>query len=140
MPQPESGRGIHIVAYADCYSKGRITMHLSFERLFSTVTLLSLALVIAPRLFGTQLAPDQQSLDSMGQLLYNIMTIWAIDLIVISLSVDDVSLTLSTIPFLCVFPTALMICLADNEGFARIVALALVTIVFVVARYLANSV
>jgi len=114
-------------------------MHLSLERLFSTVALLSLALAIVPQLFGAQASPDQQSLGSMAMALGNLLSVWAIDLIVISLSVDEVSLTLSIIPFLCIFPTALMICLADGEAFARIIGLALLTIVFVFARYLGNS-
>jgi hypothetical protein len=115
-------------------------MNLSLERILSTVALLSLALAIVPQLFGTQPVDYQQNFGSMGQLLSNLLSIWAIDLIVISLSVDEVSLTLSIIPFLCIFPTALMISLVDSEEFARIVVLAVLTIVFVIARYLANSV
>lgn len=115
-------------------------MHLSVERLFSTVALLSLALAIVPQLFGAQTALDQQSFGSMGQLLENLFSIWAIDLIVISLSVDDVSLTLSIIPFLGIFPTALIISLADGKMFLRIIGLTTLTLVFVVARYLANSI
>jgi hypothetical protein len=114
-------------------------MQLSVQRIVSTVALLSLTLAIVPHLFGAQSTPDQQSLGSMEQLLDNLLSIWAIDLIVISLSVDEVSLTLSIIPFLCIFPTVLMICLADSEEFARIVALAVLTVVFVIARYIANS-
>jgi hypothetical protein len=131
---------VYIATHLDSDFEGWIIMHLSLERIFSTVALLSLALVIVPQLFGAPPAPDQQSLGSMGQLLDNLLSIWAIDLIVISLSVDEVSLTLSIIPFLCIFPTALMICLVDSREFARIVVLAVLTIVFVIARYLANSV
>jgi predicted ferric reductase len=90
-------------------------------------------------MFGSQVLSGQQSLGSMGQLLDSLLGVWAIDLIVISLSVDEVSLTLSIIPFICIFPTALMICLSNSEEFARIIALAMLTIVFVIARYLANS-
>jgi hypothetical protein len=115
-------------------------MHLSLERIFSSVALLSLALVIVPSLFGAQPFPDQQNFGSVEQLFDNLLIIWAIDLIVISLSVDEVSLTLSTIPFLCIFPTALLICLVNSEEFARIVVLAVLTIVFIIARYLANSI
>jgi hypothetical protein len=105
----------------------------------STVALLSLALAIVPQLFGGQSALDPQSYASMRDLLDSLLRIWAIDLIVISLSVEDVSLSLSIIPFLCIFPTALMICLADNETFIRMIGLGILTIVFVLARYLANS-
>jgi hypothetical protein len=115
-------------------------MHLSLERLLSTVALLSLALAIVPQLFGAQSALGQQNYDSMRELLDKLLRIWAIDLIVISLSVDHISLSLSIIPFLCIFPTALMICLADAETFGKIIGLAILTIVFVLARYLANSI
>jgi hypothetical protein len=114
-------------------------MHLSLERIFSTVALLSLTLAIVPGMLGTQVLSNQQSLGSMGQLVDSLLGVWAIDLILISLSVDEVSLTLSIIPFLCIFPIALMICLSNSKEFARIIALAMLTIVFVIARYLANS-
>jgi len=115
-------------------------MNLSLERILSAVALLSLALAIVPQLFGSQPAVSGQAVGSPEQLLNSILSIWAIDLVVISISVDEVSLTLSIIPFLCIFPTALMICLVNGEEFARVVALGVLTIVFVIARYLANSV
>ena len=115
-------------------------MHLSLERLFSTVALLSLALMIVPQLFGTQSTLDQQSYNSIGQLFDNLLRVWALDLIVISLSVDEVSLSLSIIPFLCLFPTALVISATDITTFARIIGLGVLTIVFAFARYLSNSI
>jgi hypothetical protein len=105
----------------------------------STVALLSLALAIVPQLFGGQSALDPESYASMSDLLDSLLRIWAIDLVVISISIEHVSLSLSIIPFLCIFPTALMICLADGETFIRMIGLGILTIVFVLARYLANS-
>ena len=118
---------------------GLIEIHLSLERLLSTVALLSLALAIAPQLFGAQSATNQQSYDSMAELFSDLLRIWELDLIVISLSVDDVSLSLSTVPFLLIFPTALMICVGDAQAFAKVVCFAFLTIVFVFARFLANT-
>jgi hypothetical protein len=115
-------------------------MHLSLERLISTVALLSLAVAIVPQLSVAQTAFTEQSSDLMEELLGNLLKVWALDIIVISISVDHVSLSLSIIPFLCIFPTALLIGLAEYETFMRILGLAILTIVFVFARYLANSI
>jgi hypothetical protein len=115
-------------------------MHLSLERLISTVALLSLAVAIVPQLSVAQTTFNEQSSGLIEELLGNLLRVWALDIIVISLSVDHVSLSLSIIPFLCIFPTALIICLADYETFMRIIGLAILTIVFVIARYLANSI
>jgi hypothetical protein len=114
-------------------------MHLSLERLVTTVVLLFLAMSVAPHLFfATSSVSPQLDYGSVGGVLSTIMRLWAIDIIAISLSVDYVSLSLSVIPFACILPVALVICVVNHEAFMSVVGLALLTIVFVIARYIAN--
>ena len=114
-------------------------MHLSLERLVTTVLLLSLVMSIIPHLFTADPTFPQLDSGSAGDALSVILRIWTIDMIAISLSVDDTALSLSVIPFICVLPVALMICIVDYQAFTSIVGLALLTIIFVIARYIANS-
>jgi hypothetical protein len=115
-------------------------MHLSVERLMSTVALLSLAMAIAPGLFVAGSISSQSLYSPVGEVLDDLLRVWVVNLIVIALSVDDTSLSLSIIPFLFIFPATLMVCMADSQAFLRIIGLALLTIVFAIARYIANLV
>nr|MDO8134269.1 hypothetical protein [Candidatus Njordarchaeum guaymaensis] len=131
--------GFLILVYLNNCLRGWISMHLSLERLVTTVLLLFLALSITPNLFITNTLSSQPGYVTAGEVLSIIQSVWAIDIIVISLSVDHTSLSLSVIPFVCILPVALMICVADYQAFMSVVGLALLTIIFVIARYIANS-
>jgi len=132
-------RGFHILNQTNNCLEGWISMHLSLERLVTTVLLLFLAMSITPHLFFADPISSQPDYGPAGELFGTILRVWAIDIIAISLSVDHTSLCLSVIPFVCIFPVALVICVADYEAFTGIVGLALLTIIFVIARYIANS-
>lgn len=115
-------------------------MHLSLERLMSTAALLGLVLAIMPQLALDSSATTQSVNGSLQELSGALLDIWIIDIIAISVSVDHVALTLSIIPFLCIFPTALLISINDYQTFMRTITLAILTFGFIVARYVANSI
>jgi hypothetical protein len=114
-------------------------LHLSLERLVTTVALLVLAMSIMPHLFDAEHIPSHSSSEPFGDALSTILMIWAIDLVAISVSIDETSLSLSSVPFVCIFPLALTLAVGDYETFVGIVGLGILTIIFVIARYIANS-
>jgi hypothetical protein len=113
-------------------------MHISLERLVSTVALLGLVLTITPQMLQSSTAASQQTQNQLLGLSMILQYAWIIDLIAISVSVDNVALTLSMILFLCIFPIALLVSVANPEAFVRILVTGFLTFGFVVARYIAN--
>jgi hypothetical protein len=114
-------------------------MHLTLERVVTTVLLLFLAMSIIPHLFFTNSISSQPDYEPADGLLSTILRVWAVDIVAISISVDHTALTLSVIPFVCILPVALIACMPDCEAFMSVVGLALLTTIFVIARYIANS-
>jgi len=131
--------GFHILTQMNNCLKGWRSMHLSLERLVTTVVLLFLAMSVTPHLFFANPISSQPDYGPASEVMSTILRVWAVDIIAISLSVDHTSLSLSAIPFVCIFPVALVICAADYEAFTSVIGLALLTIIFVIARYIANS-
>jgi hypothetical protein len=115
-------------------------MHLSVERLIGTIALLALALAVMPQFISISVSSSQSAYDPSQEFMSTLLNLWLVDLVVVSVSVEHVSLTLSTIPFVCIFPTALIVSMGDYDAFARILLLAVLTIGFVVARFIANSI
>jgi hypothetical protein len=106
----------------------------------STAALLGLVLAVMPQLALDGSAATQPGNGSLQELSNALINIWIIDIIAISVSVDHVALTLSIIPFLCIFPAALLISINDYQTFMRTLTLAILTLGFIVARYVANSI
>ena len=105
-----------------------------------TGALLTLALAIAPQFLLANSSSVQSASDPLQGLLRTLLNLWFVDLVVIAVSVEHISLTISTIPFMCIFPTLLVISFGDFGTFARIVLLAALTISFIIARYVGNSI
>lgn len=105
----------------------------------TTVVLLFLAMSIIPHIFSVDPISSHPDHGLTSDILSTVLRVWAIDLVAISLSVDETSLSLSVVPFVCIFPVALTASVGDYEAFAGIIGLALLTIIFVIARYIANS-
>ncbi|WXG43074.1 MAG: hypothetical protein WED04_03265 [Promethearchaeati archaeon SRVP18_Atabeyarchaeia-1] len=105
----------------------------------STVALLSLILVVLPQVAITGTSA-QSGYDPLQELSGVLLNMWIIDMIAISVSVDHIALVVSIIPFLFIFPTALVISMLDTEIFVRILMLGILTVGFAVARYIANSI